>query len=109
TGTPITQTDREQHFHCVAPTRRSSDLNIDIGEPVRGFFRVGYTPADPSSLEPPPYFLLQTGTPIGQADGEQNFHWVAGDFNRDGVGDLIGSKVGKTGTGQVEADVLNGA
>jgi hypothetical protein len=27
--------------------------NINIGDPVRGFFRVPYTPGDPSALEPP--------------------------------------------------------
>ncbi len=26
--------------------------NVDIAEPIRGFFHVDYTPADPSSLEP---------------------------------------------------------
>jgi hypothetical protein len=26
--------------------------NINIGNPVRGFFRVPYTPSDPSALEP---------------------------------------------------------
>jgi hypothetical protein len=51
--------------------------------------------------------LEQTGTPIGAADGAANFKWAIGDFNRDGIPDLIGIKVTNTGTGMVEAHVLN--
>ena len=55
------------------------------------------------------FFLLQTGTPINAADGVANFHWLAGDFNHDGIVDLIGIKVTNTGTGTVEAHTLIGA
>ena len=53
-------------------------------------------------------FLLQTGTPITAADGALNFRWVVGDFDKDDKPDLIGIKVKRTGTGRVEAHVLDG-
>ena len=54
-------------------------------------------------------FLLQTKIPITEADGAANFHWTAGDWDRDGRVDLIGVKVANTGTGQVEVHILSGA
>jgi hypothetical protein len=55
-------------------------------------------------------FLLQTGTPIGQQDGSDNFDgWAVRDFNRDGVPELFCIKTRQTGTGNVEVHVLNGA
>src|SRR6266566_1040606 len=54
-------------------------------------------------------FLLQTGTPIGAADGAANFGWAVADFNGDGIPDLFGIKTSNTGTGSVEVHVLDGA
>jgi hypothetical protein len=39
-------------LNVAAPTQKTTiNHNIDIGNPVRGFFRVDYTASDPSSLE----------------------------------------------------------
>jgi hypothetical protein len=41
------------HLNVAAPTRKTDIThNINIGNPVRGFFRVSYQPSDPSVLEP---------------------------------------------------------
>ncbi|OJJ65578.1 hypothetical protein ASPBRDRAFT_49663 [Aspergillus brasiliensis CBS 101740] len=52
-------------------------------------------------------FLLQTGTPIIQAD-TANFDFAVGDFNRDGVLDLYCLKRTSTGTNKLEVHILNG-
>jgi hypothetical protein len=40
-------------LNVAAPTRKTTIThNVNIGDPVRGFFRVAYTPRDPSGLEP---------------------------------------------------------
>jgi tellurite resistance-related uncharacterized protein len=54
-------------------------------------------------------FLLNTGTPIGEADAAANFTFAVGDFNRDGIPDVFGFKHSGTGTGSMEVHVLNGA
>src|SRR5262249_52351405 len=53
-------------------------------------------------------FLLQTGTPIGLADGG-NFVWSVGDYNGDGVADLYAIKVKQASSNTVEVHVLDGA
>src|SRR6266566_3638643 len=54
-------------------------------------------------------FLLQTGTPIGAADGAANFGWAVADFNGDGMADLFGIKATSTGTKTLEIHVLDSA
>jgi Calcineurin-like phosphoesterase len=55
-------------------------------------------------------FVLETGTPIAEADGAADFGgWAMADYNVDGVPDLYGIKVANTGTGEVEVHVLDGA
>ncbi len=54
-------------------------------------------------------FLLQTGTPIAQADAAANFMFAVGDYNRDGVPDLFCLKRTNTGTGKLEVHILSGA
>jgi tRNA pseudouridine-54 N-methylase len=54
-------------------------------------------------------FLLQTGTPISEADAAANFAFAAGDYNGDGRADLLCLKKTNTGTGQLEVHVLPGA
>jgi hypothetical protein len=54
-------------------------------------------------------FLLQTGTPIDEADAAANFAFAVGDYNRDGVPDVYCLKRTNTGTGTLEVHVLNGA
>ena len=76
---------------------------------VRQYGVTGATVGTSLFYGPYNYFLLQTGTPITEADGAANFQWVAGDFNHDGIVDLIGIKVSNTGTGRVEVHILNGA
>jgi hypothetical protein len=51
-------------------------------------------------------FGYQVGTQFGLADA-QNFDFVGGDYNRDGRADLIGVKRWSTGTGRVEAHVVD--
>ncbi len=53
-------------------------------------------------------FVLQTGTPINQADAA-NFAFGVGDFNRDGSPDLYCIKHSNTGTKSLEVHILNGA
>jgi hypothetical protein len=52
-------------------------------------------------------FLLETGTPITQADAA-NFEFAVGDFNRDGLPDIYCLKQANSGTGSLEVHVLNG-
>ncbi len=59
-------------------------------------------------LHPNNAFLLQTGTPITQADAA-NFLFATGDFNKDGIPDLFCVKRSNTGTGKLEVHILNGA
>lgn len=54
-------------------------------------------------------FLLQTGTPISQADAGANFLFAVGDFNHDGIPDLYCLKLSNTGTGNLEVHILSGA
>jgi tellurite resistance-related uncharacterized protein len=54
-------------------------------------------------------FLLNTGTSISQADAATNFSFALGDFNRDTIPDVIGTKFSNTGTGTLEVHILNGA
>jgi hypothetical protein len=54
-------------------------------------------------------FLLQTGTPITEADAAANFAFAVGDFNQDGIPDVYCLKRTNTGTGTLEVHVLNGA
>jgi len=54
-------------------------------------------------------FLLQTGTPITQADAAANFEFAIGDFNRDGIPDLYCLKKTNTGAGRLEVHILSGA
>src|SRR5262249_20388250 len=54
-------------------------------------------------------FLLQTGTPIMQADAAANFSFAVGDFNKDGTPDVYALKFRATGTLMLEAHVLHGA
>jgi hypothetical protein len=51
-------------------------------------------------------FLLQTGTPITEADAA-NFTLAVGDYNRDGIPDVYCFKRTNTGTGTLEVHVLN--
>jgi hypothetical protein len=51
-------------------------------------------------------FLLQTGTPIGQADAATNFTFAVGDYDQDGRPDLLCLKRTNTGTGSLEVHVL---
>jgi ribosomal protein L24E len=53
-------------------------------------------------------FLLQTGTPITQADAA-NFEFAVGDFDRDGRADLYCLKRTNTGTNKLEVHILGGA
>ena len=56
---------------------------------------------------PHPRFLLQTGTPISEADAAANFDFAVGDFDGDGRADVYCLKRSNTGTGRLEAHVLN--
>jgi hypothetical protein len=60
---------------------------------------------------PHPYdrFLLQTGTPITEADAAANFAFAVGDFDGDGRSDVYCLKRSNTGTGRLEVHVLNAA
>jgi hypothetical protein len=51
-------------------------------------------------------FLLQTGTPITEADAA-NFTFAVGDYNRDGIPDVYCFKRTNTGTGTLEVHILN--
>jgi hypothetical protein len=53
-------------------------------------------------------FLLQTCTPIMQADAA-NFLFAIGDFNHDKTSDLYCIKRSNTGTDTLEAHILSGA
>jgi hypothetical protein len=51
---PSSGDDVYLHLNVAAPTRKTDIThNMNIGNPVRGFFRVPYQPSDPSALEPP--------------------------------------------------------
>jgi hypothetical protein len=54
-------------------------------------------------------FLLQTGTPIGQADAATNFTFAVGDYDQDGRPDLFCLKRTNTGTGSLEVHILSRA
>jgi kumamolisin len=53
-------------------------------------------------------FLLNIGTSITEADAG-NFQFVAGDFDQDGLSDLLCIKISNTGTNSMEVHILNGA
>ena len=109
TGTPITEADAAANFLFAA-----GDFNRDG---IADLICLEKTSAGTGKLEVHVLngadnfqsFLLQTGTPITEADAAANFLFAAGDFNRDGIADLICLKKTSTGTGKLEVHVLNGA
>ena len=66
--------------------------------------------SDPPNLPKSTYatFLLQTGTPLVQAE-DGNGSFLVADFDRDGVPDLYFIKRRNTGTNSIEVHVLSGA
>jgi len=54
-------------------------------------------------------FLLETGTPISQADAANFTGFAVGDYNGDGIPDLFCIKTKNTGSGALEVHILNGA
>ena len=108
TGTPITAADAAANYSFAV-----GDLNRD-GRPDLFCLKKSNTGTGKlevhvlSGATNYQSFLLQTGTPITAADAA-NFAFVVGDFNGDGIADLICVKKTNTGTGRLEVHVLNGA
>ena len=111
TGTPILEADGAANFGGWAV----ADFN---GDDVPDLFGIKVRNTGTGNVEVHVLdgatgfqdFLLQTGTPILEADGAANFGgWALADFNGDGVPDLFAIKVRNTGTGKVEVHVLDGA
>jgi len=109
TGVPILQSDANANFEFAAGAF-NADRNVDL-------FCLKKTNTGTGRLELHilngaanfQNFLLQTGTPITQADAAVNFAFAVGDFNRDGRPDLYCIKKSNTGTGRLEVHILSGA
>jgi hypothetical protein len=108
TGTPITQADAAANFNFAV-----GDYNGD-GKP--DLYCLKHSNTGTGKLEVHilsgasnyQTFLVETGTPITQADAAANFNFAVGDFNRDGVPDLYCLKRTNTGTSKLEVHILNG-
>jgi hypothetical protein len=108
TGTPIGEADAANFVFAVA------DFN---GDGIADLFCLKRANTGTGSLEVHildgssnyQNFLLQTGTPIGEADAAANFVFAVGDYNGDGVPDLFCLKRTSTGTGTLEVHVLDGS
>jgi hypothetical protein len=110
--TPIAASDFLNHF---SPSFGLADLN---GDGILDLFLFKVANTGTGTLEvhvldgATDYrtFLLQTGTPIGATDAEANFrNFAVGDLSGAGVPDVFAFKVQSTGTGMLEAHVLDGA
>lgn len=109
TGTPISQADAAANFDFAVGNFR--------GDQVPDLFCLKKKSAGSGRLEVHVLsgaagyqsFLLQTGTPVTQADAAANFAFAVGDFNRDGIVDLYCVKRSNTGSGKLEVHILNGA
>jgi hypothetical protein len=109
TGTPITEADAGANFlFAVVDFRRDGtpDLYcIKCSNTGTGNLEVHIL----SGADNYQSFLLQTGTPITEADAGANFLFALGDFNHDGTPDLYCIKRSNTGTGNLEVHILSGA
>jgi serine/threonine protein kinase len=109
TGTPITQADAATNYVFAV-----GDYNRDG---IPDLYCLKHSNTSTNSLEvhilngADNYrsFLLETGTPIAQADIATNFTFAVGDYNRDGIPDLYCLKHSNTSTDSLEVYILNGA
>ncbi|WCB92046.1 hypothetical protein DSM104299_00728 [Baekduia alba] len=108
TGTPVAEADASANFEFAV-----GDFNRDGSADVyclkrsatgTGMLEVHVL----SGRDGYQSFLLQTGTPIAQADASANFAFGLGDFDGDGFTDLYCLKRSSTGTGRLEVHVLSG-
>ncbi len=108
TGTPVTEADAANFSYAVG------DYNRDG---IPDLFCLKWSSTGTNSLEVHALsgasnyqtFLLQTGTPISEADAAANFVFAVADYNRDGTPDLYCLKRTNTGTNSLELHVLSGA
>jgi hypothetical protein len=110
TGTPITEADGAGNYGAWAVGDVDGDGRADlIGIKVRNTDTGKVEAHVLSAASNYQQFVLQTGTPITEADGAGNYGaWPTGNYDGDGRADLIGIKVRNTGTGNVEVRVLDG-
>jgi len=108
TGTPIDQADGAQHFAWGIGERFGDGIpdlvGIKVREAATGTAEVHILDGASRYQN----FLVQTGTPIDQADAGANLMFLAAPFNRNGAVDLFGIKTRNTGTGSVEVHILDG-
>jgi hypothetical protein len=107
TGTPITSQDATNYLFAMGDYNRDGlpDLYcLKHSNTGTGKLEV-HVLSGASNYQS---FLLETGTPITQADAI-NFQFAVGDYNKDGIPDLYCIKKSSTGTGTLEVHVLNGA
>jgi hypothetical protein len=108
-GTPIAQADAATNYVFAV-----GDYNRDG---IPDLYCLKYSNTGTNSLEVHilngadnyQSFLLQTGTPIAQANIPTNFAFAVGDYNRDGIPDLYCLKHSNTSTDSLEVYILNGA
>ena len=110
TGTPIDAVDGAEHFASWVVADYNGDgvpdlFGIKVSETGTGSVEVHVLDGASGYQD----FLLQTGTPIDQADGAQHFAWGIGERFGDGIPDLVGIKVREAATGTAEVHILDGA
>lgn len=105
TGTVLHETDAKWDFVAGDCNRDSATDILSIKKSETGSGQTEVHIMDAASNYGT--WIIQTATALHQTDNTWDF--VAGDYNRDGVTDLIGLKKSATGSKSTEIHIMNGA
>jgi hypothetical protein len=105
TGTVLHETDAKWDFVAGDCNRDSATDILSIKKSETGSGQTEVHIMDAASNYGT--WVVQTATALHQTDNTWDF--VAGDYNRDGVTDLIGLKKSATGSKSTEIHIMNGA